>query len=80
MDVSSPSADFMLVESFAQTPEGQWLKQNAHEYGFIIRYPNGKSNITGYLYEPWHLRYVGKEIAAEIHQKGITFEEYLGKV
>jgi len=53
-----------------------WLDKNAWKYGFILRYPDGKTDITGITYEPWHYRYVGKEIAEEIHSKGITLEEY----
>lgn len=64
--------------SFGDTEGGKWLKANAHEYGFILRYPEGSEHITGYMHESWHFRYVGKEIAEEIHQKGITLEEYLG--
>ncbi len=52
------------------------VKDIAHEYGFILRYPKGKENITGYAYEPWHLRYVGKKIAKEIYESDITLEEY----
>ena len=52
------------------------VKDIAHEYGFILRYPKGKENITGYAYEPWHLRYVGKKIAKEIYKSDITLEEY----
>ncbi len=59
-------------------PEGIWLRENAHKYGFIIRYPQYKEAITGYGYEPWHVRYVGVEIATEIMTKNITLEEYLG--
>ena len=55
-----------------------WLKDNAHYYGFIIRYPKGKENITGYKYEPWHVRYVGVGVATDIYNRGITLEEYLG--
>ena len=50
--------------------------RNAYKYGFILRYPLGKEKITGYKYEPWHYRYVGKEIAKYIHENDITFEEY----
>lgn len=60
------------------TEEADWLANNCYKYGFIIRYPEGKENITGISYEPWHIRYVGKEIAKQIHNKGITLEEYLG--
>ena len=78
MDVSSPTVNYSLVEYFANTPEGQWLAENAPEFGFIIRFPQGKEHITGYQYEPWHLRYVGKIPAKEITQANITLEEYLG--
>ena len=66
-----------LSVSYSQTESAQWLKDHAHEFGFIIRYLEGKSEITGYQYEPWHLRYVGKENAAFMHQYGITLEEYI---
>ncbi len=78
MDVSSKSANYSLEADFGQTAEGKWLKENAHKYGFIIRYPKEKVDITGYNYEPWHIRYIGKEVAAEIYEKSITLEEYLG--
>ena len=54
-----------------------WLAENAYKYGFILRYPEGKSDITGIEYEPWHYRYVGKEAAAEIFSRSICLEEYL---
>lgn len=66
-----------LTEVFGESPEGIWTAEHCAEYGFIIRYPKGKTNITGYIYEPWHLRYVGKEAAAEITELGVTFEEYI---
>ena len=56
----------------------QWLKENAHRYGFILRYPPGKEDITGVNYEPWHYRYVGVENAEKIYESGLTLEEYLG--
>lgn len=62
--------------SVLDTKEYQWYKDRAHEYGFIIRYPEGKENITGYKYEPWYLRYVGPEIAQEVYSSGLTYEEY----
>lgn len=77
MDVTSERAGFGLNESFADTPEFTWLKENAHNYGFIIRYPKEKEHITGYSYEPWHLRYVGREIAEKLLKYKITYEEYL---
>lgn len=55
-----------------------WLAEHAHQYGFILRYPEGGEEITGIAYEPWHYRYVGRETAAEIHRRQITLEEYLG--
>lgn len=78
MDVTSPAINFNLNTSFGDTEEGKWVKAHAHEYGFIIRYPKGKENITKYQFEPWHLRYVGEEAASVIHERGITLEEYLG--
>lgn len=67
-----------LDEKQEQTKGFQWLKEHCDEYGFILRYPNGKTDITGIIYEPWHFRYVGKEAAKEIMDQGITLEEYLG--
>lgn len=63
-------------DSFAYTKEAKWLENNAYKFGFILRYPKGKEYITGYQYEPWHYRYVGTNIANEIYELGITFEEY----
>ena len=68
-----------LSQDFINYPEGQWINEHCSEYGFIIRYPSGKTNITGYDYEPSHLRYVGIEAASEITSRGITLEEYLRK-
>ena len=67
----------VLTEDQENTAEQQWLMENAHRYGFILRYPKGKSEITGICYEPWHYRYVGKEAAKEIYKKGLCLEEYL---
>ena len=68
-----------LQACFADTPQGEWLAQNAGEYGFIIRYPNRLTDVTGYQYEPWHFRYVGPELAAEMRSQGIsTLEEFFG--
>lgn len=78
MDVTSASAGFDLLESFGSTPEGQFIKNNAHKYGFIVRYQQGKTDITGYAYEPWHLRYVGVDVATDIYNSGKTMEEYYG--
>lgn len=64
------------MDNFDDSDEAKWLKKNAHKYGFILRYPKGKENITGYDYEPWHYRYVGVENAKKIYEEGITFDEY----
>lgn len=78
MDISTPSIHNRLDETFAATPEGKWLADHASEYGFIIRYPKDKSEITGYAYEPWHVRYVGKELAGKLNDNGLSLEEYYG--
>ncbi len=67
-----------LTDSFAQSDGGKWLNENAHKYGFILRYPKEKEEITKIKYEPWHFRFVGVEAATEIHERGICLEEYLG--
>jgi LAS superfamily LD-carboxypeptidase LdcB len=64
------------AESFGSTPEGSWLAENAHRFGFILRYPADKTDITGIKYEPWHFRYVGSFQAAKIYASGLCFEEY----
>ena len=64
--------------SFAGTPEAIWLAEHCHEYGFILRYPQGKQDITGYKYEPWHIRYVGTDLSYPIYESGLTVEEYFG--
>jgi D-alanyl-D-alanine carboxypeptidase len=76
IDVSSPSAGNALEEAFGHTEEGQWLARRAPEFGYIIRYPDGAEDITGYVYEPWHIRYVGKDLAPDIADSGLTLEEY----
>lgn len=67
-----------LEQSFGATPEGQWLAANCWQYGFIIRYQEDKEEITGYMYEPWHVRYLGKDIAQKVFESGLCLEEYLG--
>lgn len=64
--------------SFANTIEAKWLAENAYLYGFIVRYPKGKTDITGYIYEPWHVRYLGEKKAKDVYLSGLTLEEYLG--
>jgi zinc D-Ala-D-Ala carboxypeptidase len=70
--------DLWLTAEFGETPAGQWLVQNAHTYGFILRYPKGKEDVTGFMYESWHFRYVGKDVAKKVNESGVTLEEYLG--
>ena len=72
MDVNT--TDF----SFEGTPEAIWIEQHCADYGFIIRFPKGKEDITGYEYEPWHIRYVGKELAHTLMDNGLCLEEYFG--
>ena len=79
-DVSCSSISYVLDECFADTDEGIWLREHAYEYGFILRYDEGKEEITGYAYEPWHIRYVGKDAAKVITEKGITLEEFLSEI
>ena len=67
-----------IENSFADTAEGKWVAEHCHEYGFIIRYPKGSESITGYIYEPWHIRYLGEEKAESVYNSGLTLEEYLG--
>lgn len=74
--ISIANPDCMLGECFADTPEGQWVAENAHQHGFVIRYLEGMEDVTGYPYEPWHLRYVGEETATEVYAEGLTLEEY----
>ncbi len=66
-----------LTEAFENTEAFAWLAQNAYKFGFILRYPKGKENVTGYTYEPWHYRFVGREAATDIHVGQMTLEQYL---
>lgn len=76
-DVASYPSVCDIQECFGDTPQGVWLAANAWRFGFIIRYPQGKTAVTGYTYEPWHLRYVGVELSTEMHNTGIlTLEEF----
>ena len=79
LDVTQPTGDYGLSSaSFEKTSQYAWICQHAHEYGFIQRYPQEKTDITGFIFEPWHYRYVGKDVAKLIYEQGITFEEYVG--
>ena len=78
IDISSKSLGENLTDEFADTPEGKWVAKNCYRYGFIVRYPKGAEKITGYSYEPWHIRYVGTELSEYIYNEDITLEEYFG--
>ncbi|MBR5015733.1 MAG: M15 family metallopeptidase [Clostridia bacterium] len=78
-DLTSATVGYKLTKDFGGTAEGQWLSAHAHEYGFILRYTSAGEPITGYMYEPWHFRYVGVDNATYIHQKGITLEEFIAE-
>ncbi|QOR34044.1 D-alanyl-D-alanine carboxypeptidase family protein [Clostridium sp. 'deep sea'] len=80
MDISCRASGYSLVESFEETEEGKWLKENCAKFGFVLRYVKGKEDITGYSYEPWHFRYVGKELAPKIMKDGLTLEEYFSSI
>ena len=67
----------LLNRAQENTPENKWLQKHCKDYGFVLRYPKGRETITGYSYEPWHFRYVGKKAAKEITRRGITLEEYV---
>lgn len=74
------NANWHLDESQAQMPAQQWLMRNSWKYGFILRYPEGSSDSTGIIYEPWHYRYVGREISEELYKSGLCLEDYLRKL
>lgn len=77
-DLEPTSRNCELSACFADTPEGKWLAANAYKYGFIIRYQSGKKPLTGYTYEPWHIRYVGVDLANQINQTGQALEQFFG--
>ncbi|UOF90260.1 M15 family metallopeptidase [Fodinisporobacter ferrooxydans] len=76
IDVSDSTGQYAVEDGFAKLPAAKWLAQHAYEYGFVIRYPKNKESITGYQYEPWHIRYVGKDVAKLLQKNGWTLEEY----
>lgn len=75
-DLAAPGGFCYLEQCFGDAPEGQWIAKNAYKYGYILRYPRGKEQITGYQYEPWHIRYVGKDLASELNKSEQTLEEF----
>lgn len=76
VDVSCPQIRYGLEDTFADTPEGLWLAEHCWESGFILRYPKGRESVTGYQWEPWHLRYVGRDMAELLMKRSLTLEEY----
>ena len=76
-DLSSSKLDYALDTKFGDLDEGKWISENSWKYGFILRYPEDKTEITGYSYEPWHIRYVGKEFAKFIKDNNLTLEEFI---
>ncbi|MFF0904724.1 UNVERIFIED_CONTAM: D-alanyl-D-alanine carboxypeptidase family protein [Kocuria sp. CPCC 205316] len=79
MDIGDPSGECGLQSCFEDTPAGAWAREHAHEHGFIVRYPRGRTATTGYAYEPWHLRYVGVHVAGGMVDQDIpTLEHYMG--
>lgn len=79
IDIGALSGECSLDVCFADTPEGAWLRDNAARFGFVLRYPADKTDITGYTFEPWHFRYVGTDLAAEMRDTGVTtLEEFFG--
>ncbi len=79
VDLGAKSGKCSIYECFGALTEGVWLAANSYKYGFILRYPKGMQNVTGFQYEPWHFRYVGVELATEMHNRGIkTLEQFFG--
>lgn len=76
VDLAAQNGKCTLSTCFKDTSEGKWLNENAWKYGFVLRYPEGKEEITGYMFEPWHFRYVGKKEAKKIYDSGLTIEEF----
>jgi D-alanyl-D-alanine carboxypeptidase len=78
-DIGPESGYCSLDVCFADTPEGQWVRDNAHRFGFLLRYPADKVAVTGYQFEPWHFRYIGTDLSNEMHEQGVaTLEEFFG--
>ena len=76
IDVMGSNGDYNL---FDESNEFNWMKEHAHKYGFILRYPKGKEHITGFKYEPWHYRYIGTTLATYLYENNLTLEEYFSK-
>lgn len=70
VDLDNTTGECYLEQCFGQTDEGRWVQEHAHEFGFVISYPEGAEQVTGYAYEPWHVRYVGPQVAGDMHRRG----------
>lgn len=77
VDFFSTDSGYDFTTAFANTVAGQWLSNNSYKFGFVLSYPYGKDQVTGYTYEPWHYRYIGVELAASFHNSGLTLKEFL---
>ena len=77
VDLGDYAEKYLLKSDFANTKLFQWLEKNSYKYGYILRYPKGKESITGYKFHPWSFRYVGKKLALEIYESGLTFDEFV---
>jgi LAS superfamily LD-carboxypeptidase LdcB len=75
--ITASSVGGYLIQELSATPEGTWLRENAHRFGFIIRYPENKEEITGFVYEPWRIRYVGTDVATYLFENEIVLEQYV---
>ena len=78
VDIANPDGSCALEACFGESLAGSWAAANAHKYGFVVRYPAGAETVTGFAYEPWHLRFVGTELAAKLHGSGQTLEQFAG--
>lgn len=77
IDVTNAASRWRINKSFARTEAGIWLADNAHRYGYLLSYPDQEEHLTGYAFEPWHFRYIGRAAAQEAHKRGLILEEYL---
>lgn len=79
MDLTCNELNGDLQQTFINTKEGKWVAAHAQDYGFIVRFPKGKEAETGYEYEPWHIRYLGKDLAIKVYQSGLSYEAYIAR-
>jgi D-alanyl-D-alanine carboxypeptidase len=79
VDVTSERAPYELTAEFGTWPEGRWLADNAARFGYVLSYPQDKESVTGYIYEPWHIRYVGLPLSEKVAESGLTLTEFLPK-